>query len=211
MDVKDDGAYNLRELTMARAYGLLVHAEIECYFENIAKEVVLKSYKKWKLEKKSSHVLMSVTAFLNPKEQIPENVSNEKINKNEEGLIENRLKDCVSRYIGMIEKNNGIKETNLLKILLPLGIHLNDIDHTFLNSANSYTIEGSIKGLAIVSHNYCVYLASTSGQRFCISPYTIVTFIKRICKHADFPWRFSFFIRNEDIFTRISCIFTDFF
>lgn len=138
MDVKDDGAYNLRELTMARAYGLLVHAEIECYFENIAKEVVLKSYKKWKLEKKSSHVLMSVTAFLNPKEQIPENVSNEKINKNEEGLIENRLKDCVSRYIGMIEKNNGIKETNLLKILLPLGIHLNDIDHTFLNSANSF-------------------------------------------------------------------------
>ena len=138
MKIRTYGSYNLQELSMARAYGLLVHAEIEYYFENIAREVVLKSYKKWKSDKISSHVLMSITAFLNIKEQIPENVSDAKMNKNEEGLIEKRLEYCVSKYMGIINSNNGIKEKDLLKILLPLGIHLNDIDPTFLISADSF-------------------------------------------------------------------------
>ena len=138
IDNRLDGLYDLQELTMARAYGLLAHAEIEYYFENVAREIVLKSYKKWISDKKSSHVLMSIAAFLNVKEQIPENVSDEKINKNEEGLIENRLKDCVKKYMSIIDHNHGIKEMNLLKILLPIGIHLNDIDHTFLISADSF-------------------------------------------------------------------------
>lgn len=136
MDIKPDGAYNLHELTMARAYGILVHAEIESYFENIAKEIVLKSYNKWILDKKSSHVLMSIAAFSHPKKEIPGNMSNQKVN--DEGLIEKRLDTCVKKYMGIIDRNHGIKEENLLKILLPLGIHLNDIDNTFLISADSF-------------------------------------------------------------------------
>ena len=81
MKIKTDGSYTLRELSMARAYGLLVHAEIEYYFENIAKDVVLESYKKWKSDRKPSQVLMSITAFLDIKEQIPEIVSKKKIDK----------------------------------------------------------------------------------------------------------------------------------
>lgn len=143
MKIKPDGSYNLRELLMARAYGLLVHAEIECYFENIAGEVVQKSYKKWNSDKKPSHVLMSITAFTDIKEKISENVSKGKINKNEEGSIEIRLKEYVKKYMGIIAKNNGIKEADLLKILLPLGIHLNEIDNTFLSSVNSF---GHVRG-----------------------------------------------------------------
>ena len=57
MKIRTYGSYNLQELSMARAYGLLVHAEIEHYFENIARDVVLKSYKKWISDKKGTHRL----------------------------------------------------------------------------------------------------------------------------------------------------------
>ena len=138
MKRRHDGAYTVREQAMVRAYGLLAHAEIEYYFENIAKEVVLNAYTKWKSDKKPSHVLMSVTTFINIKEKIPEKVSRQKINKDEEGLIENRLQEYVSKYMAIIDKNNGVKEIDLLKLLLPLGIHLNEIDTTFLISIDSF-------------------------------------------------------------------------
>lgn len=138
MKRRHDGSYTVREQTMVRAYGLLAHAEIEYYFENIAKEVVLNAYAKWKSDKKPSHVLMSVTTFINIKEKIPEKVSRQKINKDEEGLIENRLQEYVSKYMAIIDKNNGVKEIDLLKLLLPLGIHLNEIDTTFLISIDSF-------------------------------------------------------------------------
>ena len=138
MKKKPDGSYTVTELVMARAYELLVHAEIEYYFENIAKEVVLTVYKKWKYDKKPSHVLMSVTAFMNIKEKIPEKVSRQNKSKDEEGSIENRLEEYVSKYMAIIAKNNGVKENDLLKILLPLGIHSSEIDTTFLISIDSF-------------------------------------------------------------------------
>jgi len=156
MKKKTDGSYTVTELAMARAYELLVHAEIEYYFENIAREVVLTAYEKWKSDKKPSHVLMSVTAFINIKEKIPEKVSSQKINKDEEGLIENRLQKYVNNYMTTINNNHGVKEINLLKILLPLGIHLNEIDTTFLISIDSFgrdrgkTAHNSIKVQSLI-------------------------------------------------------------
>lgn len=138
MKMKPDGSYTFPEQAMARAYALLSHAEIENYFENVASEVVIRAYKKWISDRKPSHVLLSVTAFRDVKEKIPENVSKGKINTNEEGKIENRMLESVNEYEAMISKNNGIKEVDLLKILLPLGIHLNDIDPTFLSSIDSF-------------------------------------------------------------------------
>lgn len=135
---KSDGSYNLTEQSMARAYDLLVHAEIEYYFEQVASEVVKKAYEKWQSNKKPSHVLMSITTFMDIDERIPEKVSKGKINKNEEGIIENRMELYVKKYMNIIKANNGVKEINLLKILLPLGIHLNDIDNTFLLSIDSF-------------------------------------------------------------------------
>jgi hypothetical protein len=138
MKMKLDGSYTLSEQAMIRAYGLLAHAEFEYYFENVASEVVMKAYKKWTSDKKPSHILMSVTSFMEINKKIPENVSGGKINTNEEGNIGNRVLEYINKYNAMIANNNGIKEIDLLKILLPLGIHLNDIDPTFLISIDSF-------------------------------------------------------------------------
>ena len=138
MKVRSDGTYTEREQAMASAYGLLAHAEIEYYFETVAEEVVLNAYKKWESDKKPSHVLMSLAIFMDIKEEIPEIISKGTIDKDKEGLIEKRLEVYVKKYMGILGKNNGIKEINLLKMLLPLGIHLNEIDTTFLSSMNSF-------------------------------------------------------------------------
>ena len=138
MKERPDGKYTERQRAMASAYGLLAHAEFEYYFESVAKEVVLNAYKKWESDKKSSHVLMSLAIFMDIKEEIPEIISKGTIDKDKEGLIEKRLEVYVKKYMGILGKNNGIKEINLLKMLLPLGIHLSEIDTTFLISMNSF-------------------------------------------------------------------------
>lgn len=138
IEVKSDGSYTERERAMASAYGLLAHAEMEYYFETVAREVVQNVYKKWKSDKIPSHVLMSLAIFMDIKEQMPEIVSKGAIDKDKEGLIENRLEKYVSKYIGILASNHGIKETNLLQMLLPLGIHVNEIDTAFLISMDSF-------------------------------------------------------------------------
>ena len=138
MKNRSNGAYTVQEQTNARAYGLLAHAEIEHYFEAVAKEVVQNAYKKWKSDKKPSHVLMSVATFMNIKKEFPSRVRKVDLANNKNGLIETRYELHVSKYIKILVDNNGIKETNLLKILLPLGIHLDEIDSTFLNSIDSF-------------------------------------------------------------------------
>ena len=138
MKKKPDGSYTVREQAMARAYGLLAHAEIESYFETVARDVVENAYLKWKSDKKPSHVLMSIATFMDLKEQIPENISSGVLANNEKGLIEKRLNTYYGNYINILKNNHGIKEINLLKMLLPLGIHLSEIDTTFLISMNSF-------------------------------------------------------------------------
>ena len=138
IEVKSDGSYTEQERAMASAYGLLAHAEMEYYFETVAREVVQNAYKKWKSDKIPSHVLMSLAIFMDIKEQMPEIVSKGAIDKDKEGLIENRLEKYVSKYIGMLANNHGVRETNLLQMLLPLGIHMSEIDTTFLISMDSF-------------------------------------------------------------------------
>ncbi len=92
---------------------------------------------KWKTAGVSSRALTALASFskrkLNSIENYWANSANHKYLN-----ITDRMQECVNAYIGMLDSNHGIKEENLLNILLPLGILFDEIDNTWLNTMNSF-------------------------------------------------------------------------
>lgn len=130
--IKISGNYTKKECDLIRSYVLLVHAEIESYFEDIAAEKVKKALEGWSASRKKSNCLLSIMAFC-PMDSTFEKDANTKTNK-----LDFRVHKTVNYYLAQLEKNHGIKEQNLLDILLPLGIEINRIDATWLTTMDDF-------------------------------------------------------------------------
>ncbi len=114
-----------------RACISLIHAELETYFEIIAQKVI-ESYELNRLPRNKVGKLSYAIALYNIKAY--------------EGSLDNvndRLKICVNIYKQSVSKNNGIKEKDILKILLPIGFPFINIDNTWLSTVNSF---GAFRG-----------------------------------------------------------------
>jgi hypothetical protein len=123
------GNYSSKEQDDIRAYLLLIHAEIESYFEEISEEKVKKAFLTWQENRKKSNVLLSLVSF-----------SDVVLNQNE---IETRVNKALTHYIAKIKINHGIKEKNILELLLPVGLEYQSLDTTWLNTMSSF---GNIRG-----------------------------------------------------------------
>jgi hypothetical protein len=122
--VNQSGNYTSKEQDDLRAYLLLIHAEIESFFEEVSEEKVKLAFKKWKISRTKSNVLLSRASF--------------STNTWSENELEDRINKSLTLYIQKLKKNHGIKEKNILDILLPVGIELNNIDSTWLNTMTSF-------------------------------------------------------------------------
>ena len=122
--IKPSGNYTKKEQDFIRGYLMLVHAEIEAYFEEISEDKAKKAFSKWRLDRTKSNVLVSLVSF-------HENSISEKD-------IETRVNKALSFFINGLRKNHGIKEDNVLSMLLPIGIEEGEIDSTWLNTITSF-------------------------------------------------------------------------
>lgn len=122
--IKPTGNYTKKEQDQIRAYLLLNHAEIEAYFEEVAENKVKKAFKSWKINKTKSNVLLSLVSFHETK-------------IGEQGIVD-RVNKTLTTYIHNLRQNHGIKEQNILSILLPVGLDIDDIDATWLNTISSF-------------------------------------------------------------------------
>lgn len=136
------GNYTKIQQDLIRSYVLLVHAEIEAYFEDVAKEKVRKALASWTASRKKSSCLKAVLAYSGNE------LSYETTRKVDSNNIAFRLNKAVNHFISLIQKNHGIKEHNLLAILIPLGIEINDIDPVWLSTMESF---GTLRGA--IAHN----------------------------------------------------------
>lgn len=128
--LKAAGNYSDKEQDDIRAYLFLIHAELEYYFEEIARQKTDEALKKWIADHNyKSTILMSLSCFNKT------NITSQKIRE--------RLHLVKNQYHQIINNNHGIKEQNILDILLPLGVHYDDIDNTWLNTISSF---GSQRG-----------------------------------------------------------------
>lgn len=140
---KIHGNYTRKEQDLIKSFILLTHAEIEAYIEDIAKDKIQQAIRNWNLTRNKSNCLKSVLAFVGSEI----NFDNDSNAKN----LAHRINRIISHYFNsIIDKNHGIKENNILKILLPLGIEINQFDLTWLSTMNSF---GATRGLFAHSSN----------------------------------------------------------
>ena len=143
--IKILGNYTKKESDLIRSYILLAHAEVESYLEDIAKEKAKSALDKWNGSRKKSNCLLSLMTFMGGE------INWSSANNNTKYELATRLNRTVVHYIATLDKNHGIKSNNVLNILLPLGIEINEFDQAWLATMDSF---GSFRGeLAHTTHS----------------------------------------------------------
>lgn len=141
-NVKISGNYTKKESDLIRSYVLLVHAEIEFYFEDIAKEKAVKSLRKWMSNRKKSNCLLAIMAFCSAE------INWDKKSKIDKTKLHYRINETVNHYIGRLDNNNGVKAKNIKDILLPIGIEEHELDEAWLSTMDDF---GKTRGT--IAHN----------------------------------------------------------
>lgn len=137
--------------TMALAYRVLAHAEIEAYFEDRVLEAADRAHEAWEREAHVSRVLLCLMSFSGEKAEAPPATlqpPGANGSKAWPALVDIRLriKAVVSAFNYLVRKgNHGIKEKNLMALLLPIGVVHDKIDPVFLAEIDSF---GSLRGVA---------------------------------------------------------------
>jgi len=118
-----------------RAYRLLSHAEIESYIENIILYKV--SIEKVKLQqaKQISNCIACIMAY--NKTEFP-NISSHLAEISNRNDIIFRTSAIIYTFESQVKRNNGIKEENIIPLLVPLGIDYQSLSQTLLNTMSSF-------------------------------------------------------------------------
>jgi hypothetical protein len=124
------------------AYLVLAHAEIEAYLEDRAWETALNSYQVWREQGKANRILLSIIAFSGchleppPKTLTPQKGS--KKWKEEKLDLDRKLQKAINAFHHVIRENHGLKEINILALLLPIGIQCEVLDSTWIATMNTF-------------------------------------------------------------------------
>jgi HEPN superfamily RiboL-PSP-like protein len=128
-------SYTSKEFDLARSYIVLAHAEIESYCESLAKEKAGKAVREFDSGAKVTPVLRRIVAYFVAK------------NLKSWGEVRVPSPEIVQRayqsYLETVRSNNGVKRSNLERLLFPLGLSESDLDITWLAQMDSF---GSTRG-----------------------------------------------------------------
>lgn len=143
LDFNDIDSPDQENQDKLKSFKLLVHAEIEWYFESTVKDIVNFSKRQW-LNKKGITPSLSYMILYSPSKFDGEKDISSLTQKK-------RIEKIITAFETVIDQNNGIKEKNLMKLLVPLGINFQSLDQTWLSTIDSY---GSSRGdIAHKSHS----------------------------------------------------------
>lgn len=126
------GVYPLAVLDHARAYRVLVHAELESYFEDRALELADRTIQVWQNSRRASIHLLCLVASL-------ESSSNRLSRQfGSQPTISTIAHQAVSSFRVVVGGNNGIKSKNLAKLFCPLGFDDTNFDPGLLPMLDSF-------------------------------------------------------------------------
>jgi hypothetical protein len=128
------GSYTPRQLDHTRGYRLLAHAEIEACLEDLARGVVLDTHSAWDNDGLPRKSIISLVAYNErslgaPPRTLP------LAGPSDVGQRVLKAKNVFSKHVS---DNNGVRETNVLKLLLPVGVTEYNIDQTWLATIDSF-------------------------------------------------------------------------
>lgn len=136
------GRYSDAEYDRVRGYLLLCHAEIESYLEEHSVGAAERSLQRWRQSKK---VNLCLAALLLHHDQIETGGQN---------TMEAHLHAAVKKHVQSVRKtNHGIKEKDVFKMFVPIGIDKSEFSTTLLaeldtlGSARGSVAHSSAKGV----------------------------------------------------------------
>jgi RiboL-PSP-HEPN len=118
------GRYNPQQHDYTKSFLLLVHAELESYFEDRARKLVANAQAQYRRSGMCTPVLSRLLVYHNAAKDELGPVSAQSVSK------------AVNYYLDHLDKNHGIKEKNLLTIFLPLGISHAALDAQLVAACN---------------------------------------------------------------------------
>ena len=146
------GTYSDRQLTLTIAYRVLAHAEIEAYLEDRVQKVAIDAKKDWDNKGKASRTLLSLLAFSGQIMELPPDtltpVRGTKLLLPERVKLDKKINLAITCFVKAIKQNHGAKESNILALLLPIGIDSDDLDSVLIATLNTF---GEQRGL--VAHS----------------------------------------------------------
>ena len=147
------GRYSRQVVTKTLAYRVLVHAEIEAYLEDRAWDTALTAAKAWKEKNRVSKIILALLAFSGRlMEKPPDSIYPEQPSQSdkwdEKTKLSKKIDLAISDFHRVLEQNHGIKEENIMGMLLPIGVDCDDLDIVLLADLNSY---GQSRG--VVAHS----------------------------------------------------------
>ncbi|MFB2879021.1 HEPN domain-containing protein [Floridanema aerugineum] len=140
--ISPTGFYSERQLARTLAYRVLAHAEIESYLEERVWEVVLNVKRNWDSSRKAHRTLICLIAFSGQSMDKPPSTltptRGSRTHPEEKVKIDKKLDLAIKSFKRVIDENHGVKEANILALLLPIGIDSDDLDSSLLATMNTF-------------------------------------------------------------------------
>jgi hypothetical protein len=132
------GFYTDQEYDYVRAFRVLAHAEIESCLEDLVLDTVATAHTAWKADKKPRSCVAALLAFdEGGAAKIPESLGAAGAVSGVEAKAE-RAKNAYFNHVKY--ENHGIREKNVLSLLLPVGFSIKDIDAVWLGTIDAFGI-----------------------------------------------------------------------
>ena len=126
------GTYKTVELDNARAFQVLLHAELEYYFETRAREISDRAFERWRQKKKASRPLVCLVSNL---ETSSPRLPGDPTTKN---AVSTLVGKAVAQFQHTVSHKHGIRKENLAKLFLPIGIEESAFDVAWLATLDAF-------------------------------------------------------------------------
>lgn len=132
------GTYTPEQYDGVLAFGLLVHAEIEAFLESQALRVATACESNWKLDRRPRTTIAGLLAYASSGSSRPP----ERVTPRRTDMMD-RVNLAKGEHATTINNNNGLKEKNLLAMLLPIGVRETEMPADLIRDLDTF---GGLRG-----------------------------------------------------------------
>ncbi len=133
------GSYPPAELDKTRAFVALVHAEIEAFIEERCLFLARESVSYWLKNRSPNAVVFSLFAICYTGWIELDDKPDSLPPLSKEHDVEKRLVTALKQYEKVVGDNNGIKDQNLKRLLVPLSVRIKDeLDEDWITSMSNF-------------------------------------------------------------------------
>nr|WSW59780.1 HEPN domain-containing protein [Streptomyces sp. NBC_00998] len=133
------GLYEDLTYEHTRAFRVLAHAEFESFIEDRVIGLIDEAISRWQAQGEVSAVLLAAVAYRETAHPIPESLNEAATKRKKFPTLKERVEGARSdlhRYVR--NQNHGIKEKNLLRMLLPIGVDQDALDTEWLSNVDTW-------------------------------------------------------------------------